>query len=148
VPAKLNGAAQFKLALKRVARAFPDEVAAALYKESQIEATEVKRRTPVWNSSRRVPLGVVPGALRASVRVLKPIRQGSRVYTLIAAGGTSAPYAIFVHEDLDAFHQVGQAKYLESVILESRAFMAIRIARRIDLKRVLEGQPAQLSEGE
>lgn len=139
MPAKLNGAAAFKSNLARLRKAFPDEVAQALYKETQIEATEVRRRTPVWNSDRRLPRGVVAGALRASVRALMPVRQGSRVYTLIAAGGSSAPYAIFVHEDLDAFHKVGQAKYLESVILESRSFMAARVANRIDLKRALAG---------
>lgn len=138
--ATLTGGAAFKSALKRFSRAFPDEVASALYKETQIEATEVKRRTPVWNSDRRVPAGVVPGALRASVRVIGPVRRGTQVYTLIAAGGNSAPYAIYVHEDLDAFHKVGQAKYIESVILESRSFMAIRVAKRIDLKRALAGE--------
>lgn len=125
--------------LARLRRAFPDETASALYKETQIEATEVKRRTPVWNSDRPVPKGVVPGALRASVRVIGPQRQGARIWTLIAAGGPSAPYAIFVHENLDDFHKIGQAKYIESVILESRPSIGMRVARRIDLARALAG---------
>lgn len=33
--------------------------------------------------------------------------------------GFSAYYAIFVHEDLDAKHKVGQAKYLDSAIASS-----------------------------
>lgn len=137
--AKLDGAEAFRRNLARFSKAFPDEVASALYVEAQIEATEVKKRTPVWNSDRPLPRGVVAGALRASVRVVGPTRQGSRIFVLVAAGGPSAPYAIFVHEDLDAFHKIGQAKYLESVILESRSYMAARVAKRIDLKRALAG---------
>jgi hypothetical protein len=103
----------------------------------------VKRRTPVWNSDRRLPRGRVSGALRASVRVIAPVRKGTSVFVLVAAGGPSAPYAIYVHEDLDAFHKVGQAKYLESVILESRAFMAARVAKRVDLRLAMSGRPTQ-----
>jgi hypothetical protein len=42
-----------------------------------------------------------------------------------------------VHEDLTALHKIGQAKYLESVIMESRPFMAARVARRMDLNKAL-----------
>jgi hypothetical protein len=59
----------------------------------------------------------------------------SIIYALIVAGGPAAPYAIYVHEDLEAIHPVGQAKFIESVLLESRPFMAARIAKRIDLNR-------------
>jgi hypothetical protein len=55
------------------------------------------------------------------------------------AGGPAAPYAIFVHEDPDAIHKVGQWKYIESVVKESVPYMAVRIARRIDLNKALEG---------
>jgi hypothetical protein len=40
---------------------------------------------------------------------------------------------MIVHEDLDAFHKVGQAKYLESVIMESRGFIGARVARRLNI---------------
>jgi len=76
------------------------------------------------------------GELRASEFVEGPTRQGGSVYTKILAGGPSAPYAIYVHEDLEAFHEVGQAKYIESVLLESRPYMAQRVARRIDLNKI------------
>lgn len=61
------------------------------------------------------------------------------VWTNIVAGGPSAPYAIYVHEDLEAFHKVGQAKYIESVLMESRPFMAARVAKRIDLNKAWNG---------
>jgi hypothetical protein len=114
--------------LKRLAQRFPDEIARALYQETQVEATEVKRRTPVKY-----------GPLRGSIHVVGPIREGRIIYTLIVAGGPAAPYAIFVHEDPDAFHKVGQWKYLESVIRESRSSMAVRVGKRIDLNRALMG---------
>jgi len=111
--------------LQRLADRFPDEVGRALYIETEIESKEVKRRTPVDK-----------GALRASVHVVGPTREGRTIYTFIVAGGPAAPYALFVHEDLAAFHKVGQAKYIESVIMESRPFMGRRVAARIELNRV------------
>jgi len=116
--------------LRRFANKFPDEVGRALYQEAQVELTEVKRRTPVDT-----------GELRASEHVVGPIilakGQGRIIYVLIVAGGVAAPYALYVHEDPDAFHKVGQWKYIESVILESRAYMAARVASRIELNRAL-----------
>ena len=102
------------------------ELGRALRQETEIDSTEVKRRTPVDT-----------GELRGSVHVVGPIVERRRIYTMIVAGGPAAPYARIVHEDLDAFHKVGQAKYLESVILESRPHMAARVARRIELNRAL-----------
>lgn len=106
----------------------PDQVELSLYQETQVEATEVKKRTPVDK-----------GNLRASVHSEGPFRNGRTIWTNIVAGGSSAPYAVFVHEDPDAFHKVGQWKFIESVVLESAPFMLGRIARRIDLNKALEG---------
>lgn len=106
----------------------PDQVEAALYQETQVETTEVKKLTPVDK-----------GNLRASVHSEGPFRQGRTIWTLIVAGGPSAPYALFVHEDPDAFHKVGQWKYIETVVFQSAPFMLERIARRIDLNKALEG---------
>lgn len=116
--------------LQRAKVAIPNEVARALYMEVEIDAKEVKRRTPVDD-----------GPLRASVHAKGPwvvYLKGRRViYARISAGGPSALYAIYVHEDLDAEHEVGQAKFLESVILESRPYMTQRIARRMSLNRAM-----------
>lgn len=38
--------------------------------------------------------------------------------------GFSAEYAIYVHEDLTAFHPVGQAKYLEQPLRQNRPVYA------------------------
>ena len=49
----------------------------------------------------------------------------------IEVGGPAAPYAVVVHEDLEAFHPTGQAKYLESTIMQSAPFMLDRISKRL-----------------
>ncbi len=111
--------------LRRVKKNLPQEIGRALYQETEIERTEVVKRTPVDH-----------GDLRASERTLGPFFEGDRIYTQIVAGGPSAPYAIYVHEILTAFHKVGQSKFLESVIMESRAFIAARVARRVEINRL------------
>lgn len=120
----LNGAKAVREKLKRFKQNFPKEVARALYQETELEAKEVRRRTPVEH-----------GPLRASVTVFGPYIIGPehrrQIFTRITVGGPSAPYAIYVHEDLEAFHDDGQAKFLESVILESRPYMAQRVAKRL-----------------
>lgn len=121
----LNGAAEMKRKVQKIKKNLPDEIARALYAETEIEAKESKRRTPVDT-----------GELRASIHVLGPERSGLMIYTMIVAGGPAAPYAVYVHENLDAFHKVGQAKFIESVIMESRPYMASRVAKRIEMNRV------------
>lgn len=127
------GASQMAAKLREIAKKFPDRVKSALYVEAQIEMTEAKRRTPVWNPDVKVPKGVVPGALRASGRVELPKRAGRNIYVVLAFGGPALVYAIYVHENPDAYHKIGQWKFLESVLMESRAHMAARIAARVHL---------------
>lgn len=122
----LKGGAEMRARLKRLAEKFPDEVARAIYMETEVEVKEVKMRTPVDR-----------GTLRSTVHQVGPFRDGRNIYTFIAAGGPAAPYAIYVHEDLNAIHKVGQAKFIESVIMESRPYLGARIAKRIELNRAL-----------
>lgn len=122
----LKGMQAMQRKLKSLEKKFPTEVERALRIEIEVEAKEVKRRTPVDT-----------GALRTSVHVEGPERRGWTVMIRIVAGGPAAPYAVYVHEDLHAFHKTGQAKYIESVIMESRPFLAARLARRIELNRAV-----------
>jgi hypothetical protein len=124
----MSGGAQMRTRLERLAKRFPDDIARGMFQEGEVEATEVKRRTPVDR-----------GTLRGTVRVVGPFREGRRIWVLIVCGGPAAPYAIFVHENLTAVHPVGQAKFLESVILESRPYMAQRVAKRIELNKNVLG---------
>lgn len=104
----------------------PSEAARALYVETEIEATECKRVTPVDT-----------GNLRDTVMAVGPYEEGNKIFTLVVAGGPAAPYALYVHEDLDAFHSVGQAKYIEQPLFQSAPFMAERVARRINLSAMV-----------
>lgn len=57
------------------------------------------------------------GTLRASGHVDAPKVDGLSVEVVVGYGGASAPYALIVHENLEAFHEPPtQAKYLESVV--------------------------------
>jgi hypothetical protein len=124
--AGLSGADQMRAKLARLAAKFPDEVVRALYQEVEVEVKEVKMRTPVDK-----------GTLRGTVHQVGPVREGRMIYSLIAAGGPTAPYAIYVHENLEAIHKVGAAKFIESTILEARPYLAARVAKRIELSRAI-----------
>lgn len=110
----------FRAGLRAFADKFPDRVLRALREEAEIEATEAKRRTPVDT-----------GNLRASIHVEPPVRDGRQLYVTIVAGGIPASYAIPVHEDLEAFHRVGEAKFLERPLLEAAPHIPARIAARL-----------------
>jgi len=126
---ELRGYAEMQGKLSKLMRNIPHEEASALYVEAGIEKTESQRRTPVDE-----------GNLRASHIVMPPEFKGTNVSVTIAVGGVAAPYAIHVHENLDAEHKTGQAKFLETTLKESAPFMAQRVARRIDLRRASEGK--------
>lgn len=113
--------------LRGTKSAFRQAHESAVYAEGSIELTEMKRRTPVdmrFNAPH-------PGALRASGR-MEVERKGEVVQaTFIFGDDGIVDYAVPVHEILDNFHQVGQAKYVESVLNESASSMADRIAKRV-----------------
>jgi hypothetical protein len=117
---EVRGEVELSTRLREFRERMPLELAAALYQEAEIEMTEAKERTPVDT-----------GALRSSGYVTPPSISGTRVTVELGFGGSAAPYAIYVHEDLDAFHTTGQAKYLESVLMESAPFIGERVAARL-----------------
>lgn len=109
--------------IRRVAKSFPDKALGALRVEAEVEMTESKRRVPVEH-----------GTLRASGFVATS-RNGSNLSAVLSYGGAAEDYAIVQHERLDFLHpRGGQAKYLESVLNESRPFMLARLARRLNLE--------------
>ncbi len=113
--------------LKQIAKEYPNRVAAALYHEASIEATEMKRRTPV-DTTANAPH---PGQLRNSIHVLDPVVSGDGASVTIATGSEARDYDIHVHENPDAIHPVGQWQFMASVLDESRSYMAARLAKRI-----------------
>lgn len=66
------------------------------------------------------------GTLRDSGLVDKPVSDNDSISVTLGFGGAAAAYAIYVHEDLDAKHDVGQAKFLQRALDEGAAtFTAI-----------------------
>lgn len=112
--------------IRRVADRYPDVVGRGLMEETEIETTEVRRRTPI-------DLGPLVGSVHAE----GPFRRMRSIYSMIVAGGPAAGYAIIVHEDPVPIHPVGQWKFIESVLMEARAYFAGRVARRIQLNEAL-----------
>ncbi|MEE9359079.1 MAG: HK97 gp10 family phage protein [Hyphomicrobium sp.] len=125
---KILGERELRRNLAAIAREAPEEVGQALFQEAQIEATESRRRTPVEF-----------GTLRDSHDVKDPVFSGDNVSVSIEVGGPAAPYGFYVHEDLEAHHELGQAKFLESTIAESRRSLGRRLAKRISVRRMARG---------
>lgn len=122
--------------MRAAAKAYPKMILGALFVETEIRTTTAKERTPVWvrpagqNPRRSDP---IPGLLRASVHTEGPFEESGRMYANIVAGGAAGAYAARQHEELDWHHTIGQAKYIESVILESQSTLMPDIAKRIQL---------------
>jgi hypothetical protein len=117
----MKGIPQMKQKVDDVRQRLPIRVALALLAEAEIEIEESKRRVPVDT-----------GALKKSAYVGAPVQSGTKTSIEL---GYDMPYAIYVHEDLEAFHPVGEAKYLESVLNESARHMKDRLAARLHLDR-------------
>lgn len=90
-------------------------------------------------------------ALRSSGYVAEPVQEGTTVRVEFGYGGPAAKinpktgestdaYALMVHENLEAFHKVGSAKYLELPFNQATSGMTGRLAAAIDAE--LSGAPA------
>ena len=98
---------------------------ARLWEQDQaasVQALREEAETIMTESKRRVP--VKYGTLKGSGFV-EPTEDGVR----LAYGGAASDYAIYVHENLDANHPVGEAKYLERPVLEALPGLAERVAK-------------------
>jgi hypothetical protein len=116
----LSGVKDMQRKLEQAATDLQRRQALALRQEAEIEMTESKKRCPVD-----------VGILRASGHV-RPVEQhGGKTSVDLVYGGAAEDYAIVQHESLDFHHTVGQAKFLESVLMESLPYMGQRIANRM-----------------
>lgn len=109
---------------RRIVKALPEETRRALLEDTEIDATECRKRVPVRF-----------GNLKGTIHV-EDQSKGNQAKVAIVAGGPAAPYAVYVHEDLEAFHPNGEAKFIESVIKESAPHKLQRVAARIDLSKL------------
>lgn len=116
----LNGVKDMQRKLEQAATDLQRRQKLALRQEAEVELTEIKKRTPVKD-----------GHLRASEHVQPVVQEGNKMHVDIVAGGAAEDYAIVQHENLDFIHKVGQAKFMESVLMESLPYMGKRIADRM-----------------
>jgi hypothetical protein len=109
----------------------------ALMEEMKTEQEEVIRRIPkdtrALSQSTELFEGVRKGSPNRKGIVAATITVGNDL-TNPKTGRRTADYAIQVHEDLEAHHNEGQAKFLESTLKEAAPYMADRVIRRLDKK--------------
>jgi len=108
-------------ALRKVQKEQPQRFGQALYTEALLIEQVSRERTPV-----------LTGVLRASHETSLPT-ESNPIEVQIRVGGPAAPYALYVHEKLELRHKVGQAKFLESAVLEGMSGLAERLAGRLKL---------------
>lgn len=93
--------------LRNIPKKMNGQAKQACYTSLSRTLTKAKGYTPVKT-----------GALRGSGRV--EVLQDDPFVIEIMFGGPLAPYAPRVHEDLNAHHRVGQAKFLARAVTEDR----------------------------
>lgn len=110
----MSGSAEMKRRAKNLNNSTRKSMLKAVDNFTTTEMREMKRRTPVET-----------GELRDSGHT-KPARfEGD---TVKGEMEFSADHAMVVHEDLEAHHTVGQAKFMESVLNESAPHFPARVA--------------------
>jgi hypothetical protein len=132
--ANFRGIDIFKQRLGQLPDVLLDKAGKALYQEALIMKATSMERTPVRH-----------GTLKASHDVTEPERDGASIKISITVGGPAAPYAYFVHENLESNHSEphrdpedgkmytcgGQAKFLESSVREAIDGLDARLAERM-----------------
>jgi len=120
----LEGVGEMARRLQEIVARMKRELETAVYQEALDVQRFSMRMTPVET-----------GALRASHETKRPrTDSGGTIVVDIVVGGPSAPYALYVHENLDANHEVGQAKFLETAVLASQPTFASNVAKRLESK--------------
>lgn len=126
VTARLEMSPQLTTALRSLGENAPNALGAALYQEAEDIMAKSKPLVPVDT-----------GALRASGQVQTPRVSGNAVSVTLGYGNSSVAYALIVHENLSAHHDVGQAKYLEQPFLEATQGLTDRVTQRLNTLWVL-----------
>lgn len=117
VDVDIKGMRKMQRKIDRLRKEAPEAVGAALYERAVGVMTDSKKQTPVDT-----------GRLRSSGFVSAPMEVGPGGGMKVVMGyGTE--YAVFVHEDTDASHTTGNAKYLEKALNAKAGQMAEQIAK-------------------
>jgi hypothetical protein len=121
MPVRLYGALEMKVKMRNLSARCKQAIVNGVRNFEQIELREMQRRVPVRT-----------GELRDSGYWVEPVIVGDSVRGNM---GFAAEHALFVHEDLEAFHETGEAKFMESVLNESRSSFGERVGA--DVKKEL-----------
>lgn len=115
--------------LRKLGLVAPHALASGLYQEAEGTMTVAKTLTPV-----------ATGNLRASGHVTAPVIEGPVVTVAMGFGGPAGTgnlgesnaedvgYAVYVHENMEAHHPIGQSKFLETAAKQRTEGMAQRLA--------------------
>lgn len=126
MPARIEGVQELRRSLLSASKRVDDESGRALVPEAEALKKKAQARTPVDT-----------GALRDSFEVSRPKQSRGVVSVEVRAGGPSAPYAAKVHENMEASHAKGEAKFLQRPTLEARGRLLRALAGRFSLRRVV-----------
>jgi hypothetical protein len=133
----MKGAGEMVAKLRAIGKAFPPHAGAAVQDVLKDKMVIMKERTPV-----QPPPGYPPGhsgTLRDSGQVGEPEFKGKAITVPLgfgAPGSGAEDYAIVQHEHLEFHHEIGQAKYAESVLNESVDTIGDEIAQRAHLDKL------------
>jgi hypothetical protein len=120
VELRVDGPEELLNSIQRFANEYPQVAAQALYDELRLVMNESQRQVPVDT-----------GILRASGSVDVPMSEGGIITSSL---GYSTNYAVYVHENLEAFHKPPtKAKFLEDPLYQAIDGMLERIASRLDI---------------
>lgn len=118
---ELEGADELEATLKRAGDRAGHAIGQAIYEEA----------LTIFNQS-QILVPVDTGALRGSGGVSAPQNTADGVAVDIFYGGPAAPYALYVHEIQDNYHEPPtQAKYLEQPLMARLPEISRNLARRI-----------------
>lgn len=122
---EIKGARELRNKLVRAGSEAGKIMSIALYQEAEKIMSKSKKQVPVDT-----------GALRGTGHVQLPQKLGNNIQVKLGYGGPAAEYAVYVHENLNARHKVGKAKYLEDPALEHARNMGDRLQAKVE--RALE----------
>lgn len=118
-------------ALFKKMRRYPDKALKAAGSSLYLEGEGI------MTLSKEVYVPVDLGVLCGSGFVELPQFERNKVSIVLGFGGPAAPYAVEVHEDLQAYHTVGEAKYLSKPFRSSAKELSQRLAD--DIAKELRG---------
>jgi hypothetical protein len=122
----VRGYEEMRRTINRIGKNFPIETGQCMKEEMEVDKEISMSRTPVRT-----------GDLQKSHRVEDPEIYRGDIRCILHAGDELS-YAVAVHENLEAFHDDGEAKFLEKTLMESAPTLASRVARRFDLRRLVQ----------